>query len=87
MYPGDCGCVLGLISIILTTINYFQSFYQVLFNRNGIYANLQFYVRLCLVLGRVDGNSSYNSMGDNWGSHRFAQVKLEFSKTYIFSPS
>ena len=38
-------------------------------------------------LGRVDGNSSYNSMGDNWGSHRFAQVKLEFLKTYILSPS
>ena len=31
-----------------------------------------------IVLGRVDGNSSYNSMGDNWGSHRSAQVKLEF---------
>ena len=40
-----------------------------------------------VVLGRVDGNSSYNSMGDNWGSHRFAQVKLKFLKTYIFSPS
>ena len=40
-----------------------------------------------LVLGRVDGNSSYNSMGDNWGSHRSAQVKLEFLKTYIFSSS
>ena len=39
------------------------------------------------MLGRVDGNSSYNSMGDNWGSHRFAQVKLEFLNTYIFSPS
>ena len=36
------------------------------------------------MLGRVDGNSSYNSMGDNWGSHRSAQVKLKFLKTYIF---
>ena len=46
-----------------------------------------FSMTLALVLGRVDGNSSYNSMGDNWGSHRFAQVKLEFLNTYIFSPS
>ena len=36
-----------------------------------------------LVLGRVGGNS----MGDNWGSHRSAPGKLEFLKTYIFSPS
>ena len=43
--------------------------------------------KLGIVLGRVDGNSSYNSMGDNWGSHQFAPVKLEFLKTYIFSPS
>ena len=48
---------------------------------------LRIYYGCVLVLGRVDGNSSYNSMGDNWGSHRFAQVKLEFLKTYIFSPS
>ena len=46
-----------------------------------------FFLWSALVLGRVDGNSSYNSMGDNWGSHRFAQVKLEFLNTYIFSPS
>ena len=26
-------------------------------------------------------------MGDNWGSHRSAPVKLEFLKTSIFSPS
>ena len=40
-----------------------------------------------LVLGRVDGNSSCNSMGDNWGTHRSALLKLEFLKTSIFSPS
>ena len=49
--------------------------------------NLKVAITQLLVLGRVDGNSSYNSMGDNWGSHRFAQVKLEFLKTCIFSPS
>ena len=33
-----------------------------------------------LVLGRVGGNSSRNSVGDIWGWHRVTQYKLKFSQ-------